>query len=317
MNSLEDIFINTCIANATKMMNDLAVADSSQKMIDVNILEKIKQEYNTDERLEEFIRNLVRSAQCYLQFNDSEIGQQGGSDMMRMIQLCLPDYNDPTNFRQKFITMFRDIAPGFDPGQDLSVNYKVNQIVVIAAASGFPLRYVSNVSVLKEKYREMLIGTQTALNKMVLHTESFVNELPELFYERFDAKKLIPVMLLAYGMDLLVDKQDPATGETFKAIGFPDEFDVLSGWINLGKNIVQSVERLAVDESNIKKVKKLVDEKLKNEFLHNDKKRALKKAIGELLQTIQPLFPKGDMDRDYLLYKDAAIKLTKNEIAEK
>jgi len=317
MSSLEDIFINTCIVNATKMMNDLAVADSSQKMIDVNILEKIKQEYNTDDRLEEFIRNLVRSAQCYLQFNDSEIGQQGGSDMMRMIQLCLPEYNDPTNFRQKFINKFRDIAPGFDVNEDLSVNYKVNQIVVIAAASAFPLRYVSNVATLKEKYREMLKGEQAALNKMVLHTESFVNELPELFYESMNPQKLIPVMLLAYGMDLLVEKQDPSTGATFKAIGFPDEFDVLSGWINLGKNIVQSVERLAVDESNVKKVKKLVDEKLKTEFLHNDKKRALKKAIGELLQSIQPLFPRGDMDRDYLIYKDAAKKLLQNEIAEK
>jgi hypothetical protein len=124
-------------------------------------------------------------------------------------------------------------------------------------------------------------------------------------------------LLLGYGKNLFVDKQDPATGETFKAIGFPDELGMISGWVNLGKNIVQSVERLAKDKSNVKKVKKLIDDKLKTEYLHNDKKRALKLSIGELLQSIQPLFPRGDMDRDYLIYKEAAIKLTQNELLER
>jgi len=323
IDSLQDIFINTCIINAITMMEDLAVADSTQKMVNVNILEKIKQEYNTEERLEGFVRNLVTSAQCYLKFDDVQIAKEFGGErtqMMRMVQLCLPEYNDPTNFRQKFIDMFKKIAIGFKEDEDLAVNYKSNQIVVIAASSGFPLRFVSNVADLKEKYEEMLIGPKAALNKMALHTESFVNPLPELF-EKPKSKveeELIPVMILSYAMNLLTDKQNPTTGETFKAIGFPDELGMIGNWVNLGKNLVQSVERLATNELAIGKISALVEEKLKTDYLHNDKKAVLKKAVAELVNNhILPLFGNNDLDKKFILYKNAAIRLVQNELAEK
>lgn len=323
MDSLEDIFINTCITNATTMMEDLATSDATQKMVNVNILEKIKQEYNTDERLEAFIINLRDSARCYLKFNDDQYSIEIGgnkANMARMVQLCLPEYNDPTNFRQRFIGMFKSAVPGFDEKTDLAVNYKSNQIVVIAATSGFPLRFVANAADLKEKYDDMLIGPKAALNIMALHTESFVKPLPEIFEESIEKRKqkLIPVMILSYAMNLITDKQNPTTGETFKAIGFPDELGMVGNWINLGKDIVQSVERLVINEPAIEKVNALVAEKLKTEYLHNDKKAALKKAIAELINDhILPLFKNNDLDRNFMLYKNAAVRLVQNELAEK
>ena len=323
IDSLEDIFINTCIKNATSMMDDLAAADSSQKMLNVNILEKIKQEYNTDERLEEFVRTLYKSAQCYLQFNRVEIGKMIGGEntqMERMIQLCLPEYNDPTNFRKKFIDMFGLIAPGFKEKEDLSVNYKPNQIVVIAAASGFPLRLSANVASLKTKYDAMMIGSKARLNKMALHAETFVKPLPELFEESIidKQKKLIPELILAYSMGLPVDKEDPVTGETFKAIGFQDELGLIGNWVKLGKNIMQGVELLSADDLGHAKVANLVNDILKSEYVSNEKKKVLKKAIAELINNhLLPLCGNNDMNETFIRYKDAAIKLIQNELAEK
>ena len=323
MDSLQNIFFTTCLANATIMMEDLATADSTQKMVKVNILEKIKQEYNTEERLEEFVKNLVSSAQCYLKFDDDQISKEFGGErtkMMRMVQLCLPEYNDPTNFRQKFIDMFKQISVGFNGKDDLAVNYKANQIVVIAAASGFPLRFVSNVVDLKHRYDDMMIGPKAALNKMALHTESFAKKLPELFEKPVEEtkKELMPVVIQAYAMNLLTDKQDPTTGATFKAIGFPDELGMISDWINLGKNIVQSVERLAINLPAAEKVDALVAEKLRTEYLHNTKKAELRKAVAELVNShILPLFSNNDLDKTFMLYKSAAVSLVKNELADK
>ncbi|GHV26741.1 hypothetical protein FACS1894176_07840 [Bacteroidia bacterium] len=150
LTAMEDLFIEKCLNNATRLMEDLATADATQRMIGVNILEKIKQEYNTDERLESFIRNIVQSAQCYLQFNPDEISTGESTHMNRIVQLCLPEYNDQSNFRQKFIEKVKLISSGFKEEEDLSVNYKSNQIVVVTAASGFPLRFVANVANLKK-----------------------------------------------------------------------------------------------------------------------------------------------------------------------
>jgi hypothetical protein len=323
LTTIENLFIKVCITNASTMMEDLATADPTQKMLNVNILEKIKQEYNTTERLEEFVRGLVLSAQCYLQFNPEEIAKvlpSGNTQMMRMVQLSLPEYNDPTNFRQKFIDMFGLVSPGFNVGQDLSTNYKANQIVVIAAASGFPLRFAANIANLKEKYEEMLIGPKAALNKMVLHTESLAKPLPSLFEKSIVEKKkeLIPVAILVFAMNLPVDKTNPTTGETFKAIGFTDEMGMTGNWVPLGKNILQAIEKLAVSDADMAKVAKLVEEKLQTDYLHNEKKAALKKSIAELINTqILTLCGNNDLDAQFITYKNAAVQIIQTKLIEK
>ena len=84
---------------------------------------------------------------------------------------------------EKLIQTFEQNVPGFNKEYDVSVNYKDNQIVVVSANSGFPLRFLANVKVCKEKY-DALVTSQNpkcVLNRMVLHTESFENKLPALF----------------------------------------------------------------------------------------------------------------------------------------
>lgn len=323
LSSMEDMFIKICLTNASSMMHDLAKSDATQKMLNVNILEKIKQEYNSDERLEDFVRDLVRSAQCYLQFNSEEIAKvlpSGSTSMMRMIQLSLPAYNDPSNFRNKFVDMFSRICPNFNVNEDLSTNYKENQIVVIAAASGFPLRFVANAANLKSKYEEMLIGPKAALNKMVLHTESFQKPLPELF-ERTpeqNRKLMMPVCMLAFAMELPVEKTNPTTGETFKAIGFEDALGKIGDWVNLGKNVFQAIDKLIVSDSNMSRITDLVENKLRTEYLHNEKKAELKAKINDLLDNeILSLCGNNDLDPKYAAYKKAAVEIVQTKLVEK
>lgn len=321
INTLEDIFDRQCGKHASTAMNNLAKSDASLKMLDVNILEKIKKEYNSDEMLEEFIGGLVKSAQCYLQFNNEEIGKViPGTEnkMMRMIQLCLPEYNDP--FRDKFVKKFGEMCPGgsFNPGDCLSTNYKPNQIVVIAAASGFPLRFVANVAVLKARYEEKMIGQRAAHNKMVLHTESFTENLPSLFEKSAAEKKkeLIPVVLLAYAMGIVVDKTDPTTGMTFKAIGFADAFGQISNWLNLGKDITQTVDFLATKDVEAKKVTALVNDTMHAKYLHIDKKNELKTGLGSVVNNqVLALCGGDDLNPVYKEYLNAALKLVETKLA--
>lgn len=312
LSAASNIFINSCLTSAITAMNNVAASDANQKMLQVNILEKIKQEYNTDERLEEFVNHIIRSSQCYLQFNSEEMskilpGKDSATPMMKMLQLSLPEYNDPSNFRDKFISMFTRCCPGFKES-DVSVNYKPNQIVVVAAASGFPIRYLANAANLKEAYDEKLIGSSGPLNKMVMHTESFVESLPPIFDKSISEKKkeLIPTVLLAFAMGVVVDKTNPTTGVTQKAIGFEDRFGDIGSWVMLGKNTLQAVDKLVASEEDAEKVVKLVRQKL-NGYVHVDDKMQLIKSIGAVLRNDVLAACKGnDLDPVYLEYKQIA-----------
>ena len=99
--------------------------------------------------------------------------------MMSMVQVAMPKpvTEQETDFVNKLSAAFQAKVAGFD----LSVNFKPNQIVVVCANAGFPLRFLFNMKTLKDRYDRLLAAPQGELNRMVLHTESFAKPLPELF----------------------------------------------------------------------------------------------------------------------------------------
>lgn len=286
-----NIILDICQQNAEAAMQNAAKDDPLNKMVGVNILEKLKQEYNTEEKLEQFVRQCVQQAQVNLQFNAEEQGKSfgnAGGGMMKMIQLSLPRYeDDKSGFRDKLIKAFEQAYPGFNAREDVSVNYKKNQIVIVAAASGFPLRYVTSVKVLKQKYDSLLSSPDAALNKMVLHTETFSEPLPSLFEVSTTdlLNTLQKPVILAYAFGLIQEKQNPVTGARFDAINIPDPDGLGDGeWKELGKTLIQSTNALAEDYALAKNLISLVDENLKKNARSNDQKDEVKDRIRVILK---------------------------------
>lgn len=320
--TVEDIFVNICMTSANNSMFALAQQDPTQKMNNVNVLEKIKQEYNTPERLEAFVRALFDSAQCYLQFDQQEMTKgTNQSQLKRMIQLCLPKYDDPSNFRQKFIDMFANVCAKQDFRADdcVSTNYKDNQIVVVAAASGFPLRYVANVANLRNKYDAKLIGPQAQLNKMVLHTESFRKPLPSLFEasQQEKAKGLRPYAMLAYALELVKEHENPETGEKFFAIEGKDSLGFTT-LIPVGRNIVQSVSLLSQKTQEANALIKDIDRKLDEEYIHNSRKEELRGKLVEVVEkVVLPIFGGNMQNKDFLAFRKDAVEIMTTRLANK
>lgn len=318
-----DIILDVCQTTARAAMENAAQADPLNKMLGVNILEKLKQEYNTEEKLEQLVRSMINSAKPYLQFNAEEQGKgfQGGGNMMSMVQLCIPKFDDDNSgFRDKLINTFVQIYPGFNPKVDVSTNYKNNQIVVVAAASGFPLRYVSNVKVLKKRYEDMLAAPDSDLNKMVLHTETFAKPLPSLFeMDIIEIKEMVtPYVLKAYAMGLFVEKSDPTTGAHFDAINFPDEFGD-DNWVKAGKDLIATIDVLANDYNMAQKVMALVDKNMKAQCRTNDQKVTLRKELVTVLK--EKILPSAACENNefspvYAKYKAIAREIMENELKE-
>jgi len=317
-----DIILETCKVNAEDAMMDTAKNDPLSRMVGVNILEKLSQELTSDDKVEGFVKNAISSARSYVQFSPEEkskvIGTEDGA-MMSMIQISIPKADEKTvKIRKKIIDELVKQVPRFDEKQDVSENYKTNQIVVIAANSGFPLRYISNIKVLKEKYDKLLAAADKELNKMVLHTESFADALPSLF--EVDAKELRKEMerplLLAYSLGLIAMQTNPTTGETFEALSIPDETFGGETWQKLGKDFLSTLKMLAGDFKLASNLKTRVNEEMKKQAVSNDQKTDLTKKLGEVLNVriLMGVCAGNQFDDKYKYFKEIAMDITNNEL---
>lgn len=320
------IILEVCQENAVRAMQDAAEADPLNKMVGVNIMEKLKQELNTEDKLEKFVKLVTSTSKSYVQFDPKETamvipGNTGA--MMQMVQLALPQTDEKTNdFKEKLIQAFERNVPGFSKKDDVSVNYKDNQIVVISANSGFPLRFLANVKVCKEKY-DALVTPQNgkcALNRMVLHTESFKDDLPEIFEEDPEARKqkMVKPLMLAYALGIVKEQQDPTTGAKFDAIRIPDE-TFGDQWKPMGKGFADSWEAVAQDFKLAELLKNQVAKEMTVQARSNDQKAVLRKALGELVQAKilpSPLCENNQFNPNYTKFRNLAVEIIQSELQD-
>ena len=293
------------------------------RLVNVNILDKLRNtECSTPEKRKRFVKEIYNAAQSFLPFNGSEEGKgspETAANHQKIIQLSLPLYEDDDTFRNDFIKDFGESGTiPFNKDMDVSVNFKSNQIVVITAHSGFPLRYVDNVRVLKEKYD---ILTRSEVNQMVVHTESFTKPLPALFNKSTEesSKELIPIILLAYSIEgIVVEREDVETGEKTKAFaGEKNKMGRISRWITIGDNMLETLKDLskltrAMDASILRK---RVLEEMNTNYKHREKKDQLMLKMGETLDNVLlPLVGGNENNQMFIAFNTAAEKLCDNDL---
>jgi hypothetical protein len=314
-----DLVYEVCRSNALDAMEEASKTDPTLKMVGVNILDKLAEEYNTDAKLETLVKGWVNNAKTYLQLNAEEqaktFGNAGGS-MMSLIQVSIPQ-KEGDAFREKLINAIQGEFPGFNRNTDLSVNPKSNQIVIVAASAGFPLRYVANVKTLRAKY-DYKLARDGELARMSLHGESFQEPLPSL-YELSPAeirRMITRPVLLGYALGMFSEQTNPETGEHFDAIGIPNQFGRLK-FEKVGKDILNALDYLSQDFALARKVKGKVEEKIAADCRSNEQKRQVAMALGDVLeQRILPLCGNNTFSEAYRTYEAIAEAILSNELKQ-
>ena len=319
------ITLDVCQENAVRAMQDLAAADPLNKMVGVNIMDKLKLELNTDDKLEKFVKLVTATSKSYVQLDSHETpkvipGNTGA--MMTMVQLALPKTDENTNaFREKLIRAFEENVHGFNAQEDVSINYKDNQIVVVSANSGFPLRFLANVKSCKEKYDALVTpqNPKSTLNRMVIHTESFSDPLPALYEKTPDEIKqeIIKPLMLAYTLGI-VKEQQKSNGSKFDALRIPDE-TFGDQWKELGKGFDGTWETLGQDFALAKLLRDQVKKELTIQARTNDQKAELRKTLGQVVQQIilpSPLCQNDQFNPNYPKFRNLAIEITQNELKD-
>ena len=324
-NSMEDTMLNICTNKAIEAMEETAKKDVMSRMVGVNILEKLKQELISEAQREQFVKDLVQHAKTYVQFNNAEASE--GETMMKMIQVSIPKGDENTqDFRNELIKAFRQYTTGYNfvESECVSEYYKPNEIVVVTACSGFPLRYLANMTTLKEKYDTLLIGPMGTFNRMLLHTESFDDfdkAFPALFFKKPEEimKEMLPSLMLAYCLNLIQEQNDPTTGERFVCISGKDmlgrdAFIPIKG----AKDFGQAWRTVGQDYGTAMKLKEQVEDAMKVEARSNDQKAALKLKLFDVLdnQVLNSLCEGNKFHPDYERYTQVVSDILNNELKE-
>lgn len=237
-------------------LNNVAEMDATNKLLGVNILERLKQEFPTDQLLDAYLDGLVKSCRAFLQFNQGEFGKVTGdgttTTMGQGVQICIPEYNDPSNFRDKFIKHLTGMFEGnLITPNSVTTNAKENQIVIIMIYSGYPLRFVQNINFLKEQYDGMVSShnPRGKVNKLLLHTESLTEKvLPSLFEESAAAVRgqVITLALKAYNAPGVISQgENPNTHDMQWEINVGTRMD--EEFYVIGKDFLKTVELLGSD----------------------------------------------------------------------
>lgn len=318
--ALTDVCVNACMESARNEMKNYSDKNKTKKLVDVNILDKLMEsECSTPEKRKKFIQNIYNEAQSFLTFNVSEEGKgsiESAANHTKIIQLSLP-VSENEEFRNEFINDFASSGRlRFDKVNDVSENFKSNQIVIITSHAGFPLRYVDNVKILKEKYDVL---TRDEVCKMVVHTESFAKPLPSLFNgSGADRRKeLCPYVFLAYCLDIIKEQEDHETGEKYFAFaGEKNRMGRVSRWIPVGYDIIETLDDLSkmtrIDDSEA--LIKMVKAEMDANYKHVSKRNDLMLKMGSVLDNVLlPLVNGNENNPNFVAFNKVAEEMCDND----
>lgn len=318
-----NVIFEVCLQNADKEVEDRSIEDTRFKVTNVNILEKLKHEYddNSGEKLRAFAHELMESAQTFVQFNGSEITLEANGNInrkMTAVIIYLPEEKDDSGFRERLAKAFMD-AKGDPEKVTITQSHRQDQIAIMTVSSMFPLRHIENLKSLKEAYDRLMARPDKELHKFVLHTESFAEGLPSL-YEASAAEialELPKPIMLGFAMGIIREGVDNTTGRKAFYLYTVDKYgDAERGERPLGKDFLTILSCFKNNRKDFAKLKDEVKKRLKEDFIHIEKRKELMKEVNNVLRTHVLEACGGDeFGTEYSKYKKVRNDIGDNELS--
>jgi hypothetical protein len=322
--NLLDVIETECEKNADIAHENL-VTSKDKKILGMSIIEKLMLRYHgNDNELKKYISNLVDYAGNYVHFDNQEINMSGkgipvADTCISYFTVILPKAHEKYNdFVDKVKSIFSDsttLAVDFIESEN-----KPHEITLISITNLFPLRFINQVKMLKEKYLLRLQSEESEKIKMHVHTESDGSQHPSLYLKsvkdvekekRSFKEKSMPFIILAKAIGIVEESSNFETGEKIFSVVITKDSGLEYDPISLGSDFLKSNEKI-YNEELYGMLKKSVLRILKKDFQHNDNKKKLEKEIIDIVKSVKKQRGGSSQDIVYRKFNNAA-----NEILEK
>ena len=348
LDSIINIFLEKARGNAFQAHNEL-LSNKKQKLIGINIVEKLKEQYGSADRqteLNQFARNVMEYSGVFLTFNQTEVSrkldnndtpQPGRLIKIENTLISIPESPENMDFINNLIDAFKQNSIGARTIYVDNKSQRKNEITVINIISCFSLRMVNDIKILKQKYDLMLSkGANPERDKLVLHLEGDGSKYPNLFAlteidkiakrkekeeeKRKEREKMItdylPYLLMSCPLGIIKyqDKMD-GTGKKAYCIMKTDEFGLPLPPLVLGEKFTQIIDSMATlseGENLCGEIRADVQTQLAGDYLHVTKREELKSALVKLTkEVILPECKNNPGDPVFIKFKEGTTEAIK------
>ncbi|KIM04568.1 MAG: hypothetical protein KN64_07220 [Sulfurovum sp. AS07-7] len=198
----------------------------NSRFIGVNIIEKMAEEFSDDKRLEQYVLDLVRSAQTFMKYEANEFN--GGKSPEAVMAVLLPQCPQKSQFRDKLAQLFINSQGDGVVANIIDTNLRNNEITLITFKYAFPLRYLQPIHQLKEKYDYRLANGSKERALLEIHLQEHIPALPSLLRPQTaqTKKEIMPLLQLATALNLFTRTQNPHSGKMERVLEVLDEYGI-------------------------------------------------------------------------------------------
>jgi hypothetical protein len=299
-----DLLGKQCKENAEIAHNNL-VTTARDKVLNVNVLDKLKERFADDQQLRVFATDLVKHAGNFALPNEAEQRNSKAGDPSSICISCfsviLPTSSDPFSNRLK--EAFRRSSG--DTVSFIETSRRPNEICMVSLTNLMPLRTLRIVEFLRGRYELAVNGSKAAEARTFLHLEGDGSQYPSLYTASASENEndAIPYLLLAKAVGLLQEARSQTLGKTVLFLIINDENGVEIDQVELGSSIIESLEK--VDDTICDKLRKEVEKQLATVPFPRDE--LVKQVVAEV-KAIKVLRNNDSFDPLYKRFADGAVK---------
>lgn len=307
------------VARSNAMQAHEEGTGQGNRLLGVNIVAKLAEQFSDSEKLRTYVRSLVQNARTFMQWREVEFGGTDGP-LSRFV-VTLPKCDEKAAFREQLKTQFQG---AFDRQMDfIDSGSRLNEICLVAFKYVFPLRYLEPVWYLKERYDHRLSVGPRDRALLEVHIEDHRPELPSVFRPAPGeaGKRLLPILQIATALGLFEQVHNESSGQEERRLRlrdsdgrprfyyFPDPllalFEQSQRRPALGATEFDSIiDRLTQEQCEA--VERRVDEELLSEKFRNASARqGLKQTLLDQLDTTRQNRNNNERDRVYMRIDEA------------
>jgi hypothetical protein len=262
---LKAVFESVCSQEVTRAHESMAV--SQKRVLKVNIVQKIREDYEAnDEKLGQFIRDIVNKAGVFVKFNQTQIGLSGlgtvperVGNVVKTAGVFLPHCKEANEFREQLSRQLT--ANKADSAfAILGDGARTNELTVLGICNLFTLRCLEPLGALKTKYESRREASEEA--RSLMHSEGDGRQFPPLFVPSLSDPKAnpLPLVLLAKAMGAVKERPDRNTGKPLTVFTYEDDGLPMDEQIGKGR-FLDAVEDMS--ESALARIEREILPKIK------------------------------------------------------
>lgn len=301
--SLKEILEENCLESA-KTAHDNGIKGQFEKILKVNIIDKLKEHYADNHQLHLFVSNLMKHAGNFAIFDEAEernMEAKNGPICISSCSVIVPKTSDP--FMARLKEAFRQSTGSEISFVETSNSKRSNEICIVSLKNLVPLRTLEAVKFLRGRYQLAVSGTNPQEARMFLHLEGDGSGLPSLFapLARELREDCAPYLLIAKTLGVLQESKSKTLGGTALFFVQEDKHGLEVDQIELGATLIDAVEKL--DFAKFEKLQQVVEQKLSAGNGQNAQKIP---AIVAEVKAIKVLRGNDPADPTYILFNNAA-----------